>query len=537
MAAGAQGIRAGRAFVEVGADLNPLDKGLNDAKNRLSAFSGALSALGSALALTFATSKITGWVQAFADSGKEIYVMARAAGISASEISELKAAVGLLGGDLGETVGAMRKMGIFLNDVATGGREATDALNELGLSLADLQGLSETDKLQKIGEQLAKIPLNARQALGRKIFGKGGGATVGIAAALGAARAETAGSGQTNAELKAAFDLAQALGALERAQKSVFKSIGAALAPGFQAVAKLMTEGAKGAKAWVKENIELIQKIALVGSVVVGISTALLGIATGIKLVGLAVAAIVSVFTGLWTVVSSLAALIVLPFAKLGISALVIPAVIYALGRFTGAFEAAGNAAAHLRDVFNTTFGGIKDAIAVGDLGKAWEITIAGMKVAWLDFRVWLDRQLGPTLEDVNPMVRAGRQDRQALLGFFGHQQVTERPGLSQESQTLLAQAQQAADELEAMNRDAFYHNWAAQAAQEAGLPDMNDIAEQMSAGSGRGTFNRDVLFGFGGTPMQQLISKTQAIVDRLEPLLTSIDQQIYLMGAATEVG
>jgi hypothetical protein len=63
----------------------------------------------------------------------------------------------------------------------------------------------------------------------------------------------------------------------------------------------------------------------------------------------------------------------------------------------------------------------------------------------------------------------------------------------------------------------------------------MDDIGQQLQ-GVSRSTFNRDVLFGFGGTPMQQLISKTQAIVDVLAPLLQNIEEGIIGLGPGMEV-
>src|SRR6185369_6642173 len=98
-------------------------------------------------------------------------------------------------------------------------------------------------------------------------------------------------------------------------------------------------------------------------------------------------------------------------------------------------------------------------------------------------------------------------------------------------------QSAAAQDQLEALNRDAFYRNYSAQAARDLeNLPNMADIADQLGQGSSRSTFNRDVLFGFGGTPMQQLISKTQAIVDVLAPILQNIEEGVIGLGAGMEV-
>jgi len=70
-----------------------------------------------------------------------------------------------------------------------------------------------------------------------------------------------------------------------------------------------------------------------------------------------------------------------------------------------------------------------------------------------------------------------------------------------------------------------------AQAAQNAAnmpgaLPDAGSIAEQLARGSSaRSTFNRDVVSGFGSSPVQQLISNTARMIELLDTIAGNTDE------------
>jgi hypothetical protein len=555
MAAGAEGVRAGRAYVEVGANLNPLEMGLNVAKAKLSNFAGALGSLGSALALGFVTNKITGWIQSFADSGREIYLMSRAAGISTAEISELKGAVQLLGGDLGETVGGMRKMGIFLHDVAQGGKEAGDAMRQLGLTVADIAGMSEIDKLQLIGERLAVIgDLNTRQALGRQIFGRGGGAMVGLAGGLGAARAEAGQSGlspeRMEAQVKAAFDLSQAMRALEKTKESVGKAIGAALAPALTLSLNAIRGIVSQVKSWVQNNEEIVQKVALIGGAIVGISATLLALAAGVNLVVFTATGLASVFAGIWGVITAIAGIAAAAFSPIGIAVVAASALFVFLGKVSGLFTVIARGAGRVADVFNQTFGGIKDAITSGDLSLAFQIAIAGLKVVASDFNEWFGREFGFTMTEafgamltafhivtdgLRAIWRLLMSDMEAefsvlrTLFAFAHPGFALSAGrrrVGEIGSDAVAAAAAAQEQLNALTNRAN-RGWISEQDQQLqGLPNASDIAEQLARGSSaRSTFNRDVVSGFGGSPVQQLVSNTARMIELLDMIAGNTDE------------
>jgi hypothetical protein len=165
----------------------------------------------------------------------------------------------------------------------------------------------------------------------------------------------------------------------------------------------------------------------------------------------------------------------------------------------------------------------------------------AGLAIA--ENRIRGQMMRGEIAPDVGAMTisqlreRANEGGLGARLAEIEAERAAARANIANAPQENLAQdAINAQNELENLNRDAFYHAYSADAARSLeGLPDMGDLGQQLQ-GTSRSTFNRDVLFGFGGTPMQQLIDKTQAIVDHLEPILQSIDEGIIGIAAGQEV-
>ena len=87
--AGAQGIRAGRAFVELFADDSKLARGLRQAQAKLSAFGSAVRGIGYKLTAAGAaiTAPLTAAAMTTGRAGAELYDMARRTGLSVEALS------------------------------------------------------------------------------------------------------------------------------------------------------------------------------------------------------------------------------------------------------------------------------------------------------------------------------------------------------------------------------------------------------------------------------------------------------------------
>jgi hypothetical protein len=663
---GANEIRAGRAAVELGVNDAALRQGLETAKQRLATFGKAIQTIGSALALGFAVNKVAGWASSFAESGREIFLMARTAQISRVELLELKAAVKILGGDLEGTVGSMRKMGIFLADFATGGREAQEVMQQLGLSIADVANLSELDKLQLIGERLAAIGnVNIRQALGRTIFGREGGATVGMAGQFGAARAQARDSGLPNdADIVKAMRLSQALLALESAKKRVFEALGGAVAPVLTVAANAITGVIKQVRAWINDNQELIQKFALLGGTVAAVGTTILAVGLAAKTFMFAFAGFSTVVGAMWSLAKvtsvtywalfalanvtkvwtalvkigtavmaafragMLATTAAITLLKSGVGVLkvatialtatwaactsvmslfslaataatapltlipgLIGAAVVALGAFgvylfaTSSqgqrfFDSIGRGFTRILQVFEQVFGGVKSAIESGDLGLAFEIALAGMKVLLSEFNDWFGDQFGITVTNAFFNMREGfakavaamrstfalltadlgagfnmlrilapalfvgglaagapvgpnrrpldaqlaeiNDERNAALALIngGRPGANATAAAQQQLDDLNRAAEQLAEQRERQERDRVL------AEQLGGVGDGLDQFGASKKDYARGTFSSEVLFGFG---------RSQAPIDRLVTLTETINQGILRLETAIQ--
>ena len=110
-----------------------------------------------------------------ANAGDEIQKMALRTGFSTEALSEYKHAAELSGTSLDSVEKAVKRMQKGLLDAERGMSTATNALDSLGLSVADLQGLSPEEQFDKMAMALASIEDPSRRAaLAQEVFGRAG---------------------------------------------------------------------------------------------------------------------------------------------------------------------------------------------------------------------------------------------------------------------------------------------------------------------------------------------------------------------------
>ncbi len=175
--ASTQGIRAGRAFVEIGGDENPLAKALDRALGRIRSFSKSLSTAGlasfaigsSVLAglLTLATSS--------ASAGDSMAALASRTGLSIEAIGALGRAAANSGSSIEDAEKGLAKLSRLIVEAGRGSKEATDTIEQYGLSLAELQNASPEGRLSLVAKALAGVSDPAkRTALAYDLLGKSG---------------------------------------------------------------------------------------------------------------------------------------------------------------------------------------------------------------------------------------------------------------------------------------------------------------------------------------------------------------------------
>jgi len=174
--ANTQGIRAGRAYIELGVG-DKLTAGLKRAQARLRAFGTSvtgmgvkLMAVGGAMAAPFVIA-----AKNFASMGDAVAKMSRRTGVGVEALSELGYAAELSGTSMESLENGLRRMQRTIYDAGRGLSTAKDALADLGLSAKDFKGLSPEDQFTVLGEALSRIEDPSRRAaIAMTILGRSG---------------------------------------------------------------------------------------------------------------------------------------------------------------------------------------------------------------------------------------------------------------------------------------------------------------------------------------------------------------------------
>ena len=403
-----RGIRAGRAFVELGVS-DKLTAGLRRAQKQLQAFGEGLRSVGTRLAGigAAAVAALLGTVKAFSDTGDMLDKMSQRTGVSVEALSELGFAADLSRTDLETLESGLRNMQRTLAGAAQGSASAGDALGRLGLSAAQLAGLSPDEQFKVLAERISQVRDPAlRAALAMEVFGKAGTKLLPLmadgAAGIEAMQEEARRLGLTVSTETArdAAALNDALGTLWKVLKQGVFTIGGALAPTLKDLAERITRIVVSVTTWIKANRETVVwalKIAAAVAVA-GIAIVALGhIITGI---GATLGIVAGVIGGIGTAFSLIGAAIAAILSPVGLAI----AAVVALGGVLLVTSGVGGEAlawlgeqfTRLRDWVGKVVGGISDALAAGDIALAAEILWLSLKVVWQQGvaalnKVWLE--------------------------------------------------------------------------------------------------------------------------------------------------
>ena len=120
-----RGIRAGRAFVELGVS-DKLSAGLKAAQKKLEAFGAGLRSIGTKMAGigVAAITALLGTAKAFSDTGDVLDKMSQRTGVSVEALSELGYAADLSGTDMETLENGLRVMQKSLVEAAKGSQGA-----------------------------------------------------------------------------------------------------------------------------------------------------------------------------------------------------------------------------------------------------------------------------------------------------------------------------------------------------------------------------------------------------------------------------
>jgi hypothetical protein len=403
-----RGIRAGRAFVELGVS-DKLTAGLRRAQKQLEAFGAGLRSIGTRLAGigVAAAAGLLGTAKVFSEMGDVLDKMSIRTGVSVEALSELGYAAELSGADLEALEAGVRIMQRTLGEAAQGTSTAVEALDRLGLSAAQLAGLSPEQQFKVLADRISKVSdPTLRAAIAMEVFGKAGTKLLPLmadgAAGIEAMQEEARRLGLT-VSTETARDAAQlndALGTLWKVLKQGVFTIGGALAPLLKDIAERITRIIVSATAWIKANRETVVWALKVAAAVAVAGVGIIALGYIISGIGATLGIVAGVIGGIGTGFSLIGAAIAAILSPVGLAIAAIVALGGVLIVTTGAGGEAlawlGEQFTRLRDWVTKVVGGISDALAAGDIALAAEILWLSLKVIWQQGvaalnKVWLE--------------------------------------------------------------------------------------------------------------------------------------------------
>jgi len=382
------GIRAGKAFVELGVKTAALEKGLRSAGKKLNAFGGSIrnmgakiAGLGVGMAAPFAAA-----TKIFMSMGDALDKMSARVGASVPFLSKLSHAAAIGGTDLKAMETGIRRMQRTAMDATRGLSTATEVFGQLGISVKDSNGeLKSTEVLfMEAARALSQIENNTKKAaLATMLFGRAGTSLLpmlengeaGLLAVM--QQAEDLGLVMSEEDAAAAAQLTDAFHNLWSSVKMGVFRIGSALAPTLQRVAERLVEVSSQVGEFLNKNRELIRTAFMVTLGVIAFGATLVGLGVGIQVAGFALTGLA---TGIGVVMAVLSAV-------LSPIALVTAAIVGAGAAFLKWTETGQQMQSKAMGIFSgikdhslLMFGGIKDALAGGEWKLAAKIAWTGIK-------------------------------------------------------------------------------------------------------------------------------------------------------------
>lgn len=416
--ASAKGIRAGRAYVELGVS-DQLTAGLKAAQKKLESFGKAVQSAGlnitafgaGIVAPIFASAKV------FGDVGDQLDEMSQRTGFSVEALSELGHAATLSGADLETLQAAILRM------------HKASAAGLLGPAMAKL---NPEEQFAAVADALAKITdPGQRAATAMKVFGRNGAMLLPMlkdgSKGLEIMRKHARDMGFTMSaeDAAAAAVLNDALDNLTKSLKFVAIAIGSAVAPLLSDFAAASATALGGVISWIKENRGLVVTALKVGLAIMAVGAAFVAAGTAAIVLGQVIGSLLAVGAAISAAFGALAAILGVLVSPIGL-------VIAALGVLavaTGAAADAGAAAlswlgdtwSWLQTRVGEVIGVIVAAIKAGEIQKALDVVGAGLKLTWVKVINYLLEKWGTFKTDIGNVMDVLVADLKSAWAWLGN--------------------------------------------------------------------------------------------------------------------
>lgn len=389
------GIRAGRAFVEIGID-DKLSAGLARASARLRSFGRGLSVIGAGFIAAGGAiaAPLAAGLRVFQKYGDALDKAAGRTGFTVEQLSELGFAAEQSGASMEVLEKGIRRMQRTVIDARDGMATAVDALAALGLKAEDLINLRPAEQLEVIADRMAAIENpTLRAALAQQILGVSGTKLLPLLANGAAGLRDLRRQAQlygltvsTDAAKRAAL-FNDTLNIGSRVVRALTFQIGDALSPEATALIELFNRGAAQVRFWIEENQEAVKVVAAValGLTAVGGGLIAVGVAAQVGAFALAgIAKIAGLVTLAFSVMSTVITALLSPIGLISVAVVGLGAA-FALGSRQGQ-AAIGEIRTRLYGLTSTTqevVGAMVAALTAGDVEAAGEVLWAAMQLIW----------------------------------------------------------------------------------------------------------------------------------------------------------
>ena len=393
MAASAKDIKAGKAYIEL-TTKDKIEKGLNAAKKKLTAFGSGVASLGKKfiVAGTAAAGMAGIAVASFVKQGAELTKIAERTGASVEWLSQMQYAAKQTGLEIDVVADAVKDMQErFAEASKLDSGEMLEGLNMIGVSVKEIENMTVAERFEFLAKKIAAIKDPAtKTAVAIKLMGEAGYQLLPMIGNIEKLRkeAEKLGMTMTKEDAQAAKELADAWNTLTSMFKAFTAQIGSALAQTLKDIAEKVKVVFTAILKWVKDNKTTVATIAKVVVGIIAFGAALVTLGGIISGVGVILGGIATAISVVGTVLSAIGSVIAFLVSPIG---LVLSAVIGLTGYVLYATGAMGNAVnwltgtwGKLKDYMSETWQGVKDAFEGGDLKLAVKILWLSIKEAWL---------------------------------------------------------------------------------------------------------------------------------------------------------
>ena len=233
----------------------PFKKGLAGAKGKMKSFASGMGGImkgGVVAGLGLATVGVFKLTQQMGELDKIAKLSART-GFDPKTIAGFGFAVEQSGGSVESANKSLDKFTKNMGEALSGTGPAKDAIEEMGLSMADISSLSPEDQLLSVSQAISELPTEAQRAKAAfDLFGRGGQEMVGVFAGGEQgirdfmAEADDLGLGFDKDELANVEAANDAINRMKRSFGAVFSTITVQVAPAIEGMATGIQELAKG---------------------------------------------------------------------------------------------------------------------------------------------------------------------------------------------------------------------------------------------------------------------------------------------------